>query len=192
MPFSDLYQRVQGQKPKIKTGWLRDQVIAMTHITTVREQWTGSLEGLAVRGFYVEGPLGPPVPLGPNEALIVLSRSLDKAWRRFIYTKELMHAFDTDAEKTDTPEKFDAQIERFGDPAAELTPQYRSEVIAFWRAVAVLCPEGLRQAMADAARNGEISIDVAAARLALPPRIVEDMFREDFPKLVEQIKVDRE
>ena len=180
MSFSELYERVQEKEPKIKTKWLRDQVIDLTHITGIREQWTGAMDGTAIRGFYVEGPLGPPVPRDENEALIVLARSLDKPWRRFIYTKELMHAFDTDEEKTDTPEKFDAQIKRFGDPAADNSAQFRSEVVAFWRALAVLCPEKTRLEMKAELDANEMTLEVAATRLVIPQQRAEDLFRDDY------------
>lgn len=187
MSFKELYDRVQHRPPKIKTAWLRDQVIDLTTITSVREQWTSAMDGTAIRGFYIEGPMGPPVPLDEHESLIVLTRSLDKNGRRFVYTKELMHAFDTDEEKTDTAEKLDAQIKRFGDPLADMTPQFRSEIIAYWRALAALCPENTRQEMDAALQNNELSIDIAATKLAIPVRNAEDLFRGDYPAILQHI-----
>ncbi len=188
MTFSTLYDRVQEKEPKISTRWLRDQVIDITPITSVKEQWTSLLDGESIRGFYIEGPLEPPVPLGANESLIVLKRSLDKEWRRFVYTKELMHTFDTEEEKTDTEEKFDIQIEKLGDPAAPISPQWKAEITAFWRALAVLCPENYRceaKAMID---KDELSVSSVAARLKIPSSRAEFLFRDDYLGILENIK----
>ena len=73
MTFLMLYNRVQERTPKISTRWLRDQIKGLTPITGVKEQWTGVLDDTAMRGFYIEGPLGPPIPLKDSEVLIVLA-----------------------------------------------------------------------------------------------------------------------
>ena len=186
--FSELYDRVQGRPLKISTRWLRDQVIDLTAIASVREQWTGAMDESSVRGCYIEGPLGPPIPLADNEVLIVLARSLDREWRRFVYTKELMHAFDTPDEKTDTEEKFDIQIEKFGDPTAETSPQFRAEVTAFWRALAVFCPEEDRLQFKIAFDNNEMSGPVVATRLGIPTVYTEHLFRDDYLGIIDHVK----
>lgn len=131
--------------------------------------------------------MGPPVPLEENESLIVLARSLDKVWRRIVYTKELMHIFDEPDEKTDTPEKFDIQLERFGDPSADPSPQSRAESKAFWRALAVLCPEEYRSRQKDLIEAGETSESVIAARLQIPVVHVSRLFRNDFLDILGRI-----
>lgn len=188
MSFSILYDRVQAQKPKISTGWLRDQVIDLTEINSVKEQWTGVLDESTIRGYYVEGPQGPPVPLREHESLIVLARSMTQDWRRIVYTKELMHAFDEPDEKTDTPEKFDKQIDRFGDPNAETNAQFKAETKAFWRALAVLCPEEYRLEQKKLFEAGKTSLDVVAARLKIPVPYVGELFRDDFLTILNHIK----
>ncbi len=109
MSFAKLYAAVQQQKGRISTGWLRAQAIELSHITKIKEQWSSVMDAAAIRGFYIEGPLGPPVPIKEHEALIVLARSictpLEAHWRRFVLAKELMHVFDEENEKADTPGK---------------------------------------------------------------------------------------
>lgn len=188
MSFSQLYDRVQKMEPKVSTRWLRNQVIELTAITRVKEQWTGIIDDSTIRGWYVEGPQGPPVTLGNNESLIVLARSLTKEWRRLVYTKELMHAFDEPEEKTDTPEKFDKLTERFGDPTADRNAMYAAEGKAFWRAFAVLCPEKYRLEQLALLTANETSIEVIAARLKMPSEFVPNLFNEDFLKIVDHIK----
>ena len=187
MPYRELYARVQNQPGKVSTRWLRDQIIAITPVTAVKERWTNLIDDTHIRGFYIEGPLGPPVPLADNEVLITLARSLDKDWRRFVYTKELMHAFDTDDEKADTPEKFELQLEDLDDPSADMSPQARAEIKAFWRAVGVLCNADLREQFRLAVQDEKMSPTVGAARLRIPERYIRHLVRNDFQNIVDRL-----
>ncbi|MBV8978454.1 MAG: hypothetical protein JO261_11400 [Alphaproteobacteria bacterium] len=193
MSFSKLYSAVQDQKGVISTKWLKDQAVALSHITKVKEQWTSVIDPLAMRGFYIEGPLGPPVPLEENECLIVISRAmcmspLGDHWRRAVYTKELMHVFDEPDEKADTPEKFDIQIEKFGDPNKATSPQYRAEQKAAWRSMMVLCPEAKRLEYKGKIAANEISYDVVASALRVPVSFVRDMMRPDFEEITAKLR----
>lgn len=188
MSFADLYKRAQAKKPKISTGWVRDQVIDLTPISTVYELWTGLIDPTDMRGFWIEGPLGAPRPLAENEALIVLARDLPKPWRRIVYTKELMHAFDEDDEKADSPDKLDKQVNKFSDPTADGSPQFRAEAKAFWRALAVLCPEEYRAEQKKAIEAGSATAAMMAVRLAIPERYIDDILRENFLEIVDAVK----
>ena len=172
MTYRDLYERAQEYGGKISTKWIRDQVIDITNITKIKEQWTGLILKENIRGFYILGPLGPPVTLIENEVLIVLARSLERDWRRIVYTKELMHVFDEAAEMADTTEKFDSQIEKITNPNADMSPQFRAEIKALWRALGVLCKENLRLEFKRAIENEEMSEAVVAARLRIPEQFV--------------------
>ena len=99
-----------------------------------------------------------------------------------------MHAFDAPDEKTDTEAKFDFQIERFGDPTADISPQYRAEMKAYWRALAALCPEVARLEFKAAINNSETSVTVVAARLGIPARPTEILIRDDFLRIIERLK----
>lgn len=187
MSYSELYKRVQAREPKISSRWLRDEVISITSITKVCEQWTGVIDSKILRGFWIEGPLGPPVPLLENEALIVLPRGLDKPQRRFVYTKELMHAFDEPEEKADTPEKFDLQVEKFGDPSKDTSPMFRAEAKAFWRALGVLCPEKYRLEAKQLLLNNEVDEAIVASRLKIPVNYVRELMRDEFEVIIKHV-----
>lgn len=192
MAFSDLYAESQDRPTPISTKWLKERAIRYSSITAVKEQWSGVIDPVGLRGFYLEGPIGPPIPLQANESLIVLSRAMcigpvGEYWRRFIYTKELMHVFDTAAEKTDTPEKFDIQIDKFGDPNKEMSQQFRAEQKAFWRALLVLCPELARQRLIDDVQTGAASEEVVSARLRLPIAVIRELARADFKPITDLI-----
>jgi hypothetical protein len=189
MPFCNLYNAVQALEGRISTSWLVEKAIEFSSITRVVEQWSGIIDHTAIRGFYIEGPLGPPMTLSDNEALIVLARSMCRGhlgdhWRRFVKTKELMHVFDEDDEKASTKEAFDIQIERFGDPNAPMSPQYRAEQKAFWRALAVLCPEKRRVDYKTDLHKAVMSFDVVATELHIPVLAVREMMRDDFERIV--------
>jgi hypothetical protein len=189
MSFARLYEAAQKQSGRISTKWLKERAIELSDITVVKEQWSSVIDATTLRGFYIEGPMKGPVPLKEREALIILSRDMCKGhlgdhWRRFVVTKELMHVFDLPDEKADTPDKFDKQVERFGDPSADTSPQFRAEVKAYWRALMVLCSEVDRKKYKKQLANSSMSLDVIASALHLPAKHVRDLLREDFPKII--------
>lgn len=185
MSFPQLYQTVQSQGDRISTKWLRARAIEFSHITQIKEQWSGVIDANVIRGFYIEGPKNPPVALGDNQALIVLARSMcdgvqGEHWRRAVLAKELMHVFDQDDEKTHTREQFDALVHRFGDPSAPLTAQFRAESKAYWRSLAVLCTEKKRLEYKAALQAETVSFDVVAISLRIPVAVVRDMMSDLF------------
>ena len=188
MSYRELYNRVQPGNGRVSTRQIKDIVIDVTAITAVKEVWTGNLDDTKIRGFYVEGPLGPPVPLAESEALIVVQRSLSRDWRRFVYAKELMHAFDEPNEKADTPEKFDIQIERVSDPTAAVSPQYVAEVKAVWRALGVLCSEAARIEFRNLLAENAVSDAIVAAHLRIPEFYVGALVRDDFDDILNPLK----
>jgi hypothetical protein len=193
MSFSILYNEVQTRDCPISTRWLKERALALSKITRIREQWSDVIDSAAIRGFYIEGPLDPPVPLAEHESLIVLSREMctghqGQYWRRFVYTKELMHVFDEENEKANDEKTFDIQIEKFGNPSVEMSPQYRAEAKAFWRALAVLCPEAKRLQFKEQLSAGTASLEVISASIRLPAKYVRELMRPDFEVIVSPIK----
>ena len=188
MSYCELYNRIQDNNGRISTKRIKDIVIDITAINAVKEQWTGLIDETKIRGFYIEGPLEPPVPLLDNEVLIVLPRSLTKEWRRVVYAKELMHAFDEPNEKADTPEKFDLQIERVADPTAAMSPQYMAESKALWRALGVLCSAEKRAEFREAISRDAMSEAIVATLLRIPERFVGTLVRGDFEEIIDTLK----
>jgi len=189
MSYKKLYDQIQTIKGKISVRVLRDFAIGFSSITRVREQWSSALDSAFMAGFYVEGPLGPPVPLAETEAMIVIGRDLakNKHMRRFVYAKELMHVFDLAEEKVDSGEKLDRLAERFTDPSAELSPQFRSEHVAFWRALGVLCQEDRRRVFQKQLEAGQMTVEVVATAIQIPTVYARNLFRSDFADIVNKI-----
>lgn len=137
--------------------------------------------------------MGPPVQLNDKEALIVLARPMcvgptGDHWRRLILTKELMHVFDEENEKTADAAALDVQIERFSDPSVEISPQFRAEGKAYWRALAVLCQKDRRIEYREQLNRGAVSVEVVSAALRLPAVHVRDIMRPDFDAIIEPLK----
>ncbi|WP_426419217.1 hypothetical protein [Bradyrhizobium genosp. A] len=156
-----------------------------SHIAKIKEQWSGVIDANVVRGFYIEGPKGPPVTLEESQALIVLARAMCDGvqgdhWRRAVLAKELMHVFDEEDEKTHTRDQFDAQVHKFGNPAAPVTSQFRAEAKAYWRSLAVLCTDKKRLEYKAALQAETISFEVVAAALRIPVPMVRDMMSDQF------------
>lgn len=192
MSFHQLYQEVQGQGDRISTRWLTERVAVLSPIKRVKESWSEVVDETETRGFYIEGPLGPPIPLAAHEALIVLSREMCRGhlgghWRRFVYTKELMHCFDEEQEKADTPDKLDVQIERFKKPGTEMPPQFAAEIKALWRATAVLCREDKRLQFKAQMVAGETTAEVVGAALSIPAQYVRILMRDDFEAAIQKV-----
>lgn len=192
MTFRTLYEEVQLQQGKISTNWIRQRAVGLSRITDIKEIWSNVVDPKYLRGFYIEGPLGPPIPRAANESLIVLSHSMctgtsGKYWRRFIKTKEMMHVFDNEEELTDTPEKFDDLLEKFRNPTAPTSPQYHAEFKAQWRALAVLCQESRRMQFKGQLERNEVTLTTVSSALQIPEIAVKAMMREDFLDLVQSV-----
>ena len=194
MSFQQLYDRVQDQGDRVSTKWIRAQVIELSPIKAVKEFWSSAMDHANLRGFYIEGPFTgvPALSLDDNQALIGLSRMMcsapeGKNWRRAVLTKELMHCFDTEEEKADTPEKLSLQVERFSNPKTPVSPQFHAENVAFWRSLAVLCKETRRTSFKEDLEANRISIEVVATSLGLPLHHVRLMMRDDFEDILPDI-----
>lgn len=193
MAFKDLYLAVQEIEGRVKTGALT--VLAKEHseIKAVKEMWSEQIDPHNLRGSYIEGPLGPPITLGEHEALIVLSREMctskphGRYWRRLVYTKELMHVFDTAEEKADTEAKFDLQMQKFADPTLEMSPQFRAEAKAVWRAMMVLCQEERRQEFKAKLAAGDITDDYVAAAIHFPLPYIHYLMQENYAEITQHL-----
>lgn len=100
-------------------------------------------------------------------------------WERFVEVKEYMHVFDSVDEATDTGEEFDALLKEFtSSEDMRRSEQMNGEIKAFWRALAVLCPESYRQALiAERAEKGAQMSDYSVAlRLRIPEQYAPTLF----------------
>lgn len=109
-----------------------------------------------------------------NVTEIRYDRGLDVPERRFVCCKELMHAFDSDAEKTNTPEKFEQLLDEIENPlpAGLASPMYLSEEKAKWMAILVLCPKPVRDKFKPQFEADELSAYDIALELQIPEVLI--------------------
>lgn len=112
--------------------------------------------------------------------------------RRFALTKELMHVFDSDDEKTDTREKFvrlarEIQNQPLNEHASAM---YHSELGTKWMALVILCPMHIRNKYLVGYKKKEIEGFEIAEKLRLPewviPYLMDDYYDEVFETLMKK------
>jgi len=153
---------------------------------------------------YIRSGLNPEILLGffvraSNEEhqfvrqtggknVIVIARGIGRQWERLVLFKEMMHMFDDALECTNTSAEFERLISDFcASDLTELTPQYRSEVECFWRAIGVLCPEATRVALQQERDNGALTDAQIAERLRVPEKYVPAFFNPKFKETIAAI-----
>lgn len=100
--------------------------------------------------------------------------------KRYITTKELMHVFDSDEQRTDSREKFlglirEIQNKPMSQHASEM---YRSEMHTKWMALLILCPMTKRTEIIKMLSAGAISIIEISSMLAIPESTVNSLLDE--------------
>lgn len=124
--------------------------------------------------------------------IVVLPREGNNyCWERFVQIKEYMHVFDTKHECTDTGEAFDGILADFTSAEEVIrSHQMHGEVKAFWRALAILCPEAERARIIserDERGAAEFSDYAIALRLRIPELYVPTLFAPFYATQLETI-----
>lgn len=148
--------------------------------------------------YYVPVNLDPEISLGhikqyreprvPYDAdpkwvtEIRYSRDLDLPHRRYVCCKELMHVFDSAAERTDSPEKFEQLLEEIETPLpTQLASQmYLSEDRTKWMAILALCPGPVRDKFKPEWEAGTLSDYEVALELQLPEILISTIMSERY------------
>lgn len=189
MPFADLYHHCQTLTPKISRNVIRDKVLDLTGFNRIKTMKT-SLDTSVCRGFYLSARNQDHKFVQQHGSrIIVLAREgLNHCWERFVYVKELMHAFDDPAKATDTGDAFERMLSDLTPGApAELSPQGLSEIKCFWMALAVLCPDAMRREF-EAERKAQRIDDYAIAiRLRIPQGYVPRLFEKRYQPILTEI-----
>ena len=188
MGYSHLYDFAQTLQVPISRATIRPKVIEFTDIGHIGHVKTG-LNTSICRGFYLsaqntEHRLVQQV--GNN--IVVTARELDDGWERFVYTKELMHAFDNPDEATDSGDDFDTLLtELVGPPEPSRSPQLVSEFACFWMALGTLCPESVRQDLRRSVEKGTADTYEIALQLKIPERYVLQLIQDRFKAILDPI-----
>lgn len=179
MLFKDLYKIAEEvEKPFIRFETLRKAVSAM-------HDGIGRVDVIAVeypkpnkQAFYrlAGSDRSSPYDEEFTVAEIIYCDHLDHhpSERRYALTKELMHAFDTDAQRADSREKFVAlmrEIQNRPMPQHE-SAMFKSEMDTRWMAVLVLCPKRFRDQYLEPYRKGQIAAFDIAEIFRIPEWVV--------------------
>jgi hypothetical protein len=109
--------------------------------------------------------------------------------RRFVCCKELMHTFDTAAEKTDTAEKFEQLLDEIETPLPTevASAMYLSENRTKWMAALVLCPGPVRDIFQPRWAAEELSDYEVALELQIPETLIAAIMSERYERVFERL-----
>lgn len=102
--------------------------------------------------------------------------------RRYVISKELMHAFDPPEAWADSKEKFKSLLKDIqNEPLPEdRGPVFSADITTRWKALITLCPKESRDAFVDRSSKGDMEPYEIAAAFGLPqwvvPYILDDYF----------------
>ena len=185
MSYKQVYAQIQGRSIHVPRNFVRDVILAVTGIQSVRVFRT-TLDPTKCRGFYVPARnTNHPFVKQAGTNVIVLSRSLNRCWERFVFVKELMHILDSPADATDTGDAFELALTQLTGPGSpRLSVQTVAEINAFWMALGVLCPEPVRQQMKIDRQAGHITDYQIALQLLIPEQYVPRLFHPIYENLI--------
>lgn len=120
---------------------------------------------------------------------IKYAETLEMDWRRIVCCKELMHAFDTPAEKTSTRERFFQLMEQLESPPMheDFSKMLISEYRAEWMAMITLCPRPLREEMQAKVGEDKEQEKAAAAIVGLPHLVMRSVLSEYYDEAFEEL-----
>lgn len=192
MLFRDLYKIVSEEiaEPHVRFGFLK-RVINMHHAGV------GEVKVWAVK-YPIPNHQAHYILLGKDRtspyeeefdiAEIRYCEALDQhpEMLRFALTKELMHVFDSEEEKTDTREKFiklAREIQNQPLPK-DASAMFNAELGTKWMAVVILCPKPFRDMFLRDYLAGNLQGFEIAERLRLPewliPHVMDDYYEVAF------------
>lgn len=181
MSYKELYDHCQGFGAPVHRNSIKDKVLALSGLPTIAVAHT-TLDTTVCRGLYLSARnSNHRIVQQMGGHVICIARGLNRCWTRFVYTKELMHVFDDPDEASDTGDDFDRQLADFSGPSSPTrSPQFISEVKAFWMALGVLCPETTRLQLEEDRKDGKIDDYAIALRFLIPEQYVPRIFQDDY------------
>lgn len=191
MNFTDLYRVSNGfATPLTRLGDLKAAVLK--HHPFIEEVvfWECELNEAVSRGHMIlepdrTSPYEDEFPV----ASIRFASTLNRCWRRFVCTKELMHLFDSVAARANTRTKFFKLMEELESSPlpAESSEMYHSEHNTVWMALIALCPPRLRGVHHPAYVEGRMSdLDVANA-IHIPETLIRTLMSTRYEQALERL-----
>lgn len=185
--FRDLYDFCQDLEPKVKRNVIINKVKDLTGIADLKVI-KQTLDVSKIRGFFLSAAnQDSPLVRQAGRNLIVLARDQNNCWDRFVTIKELMHLFDTGAQKTSSGEQLMQLLSEFEVPKPLSSDPYASELASVWMALACLCPERYRLMFAEQIEKGHESPYGVALKLKIPERHVRNLIHPQYKSIIDSL-----
>ena len=188
MPYRELYEHAQTLTVPVSRNSLRDKAIEIAGVPKVAHV-RATMDLDVSRGFWLT-PTNTDHHLVRQHGshVIVTGRDLNRCWERIVYVKELMHLFDDEAGKASSVYDFDSLLSEFASPVpTDRSHQMTSEIVALWRALALLCPENQRRQFAAERTELKVGDYEIALRLRIPEYHVPRLFSSTFDSILQTI-----
>lgn len=184
--YKELYQYCQTLSPKVSRRDIERKALEIAEKKKITAVKSG-LDPAVCRGLFIsvsnqEHPLVRQI----GTDIIILARGLNYCWERIVYTKELMHLFDSEGEPTDTGDKFESLLTEFEmqSPDQQRSDQFNAEIECLWMALGCLCPEPSRLQFVEQMERGHIDEYGVALQLKIPEKYIKHLKRTDFPDIM--------
>ncbi len=191
MCYKDLYEFIQELEIPVQVPVIRAKIgelLPDRRVTVIRKE----LDIELLYGFYVSHRnedllYYPRIP--PGSSVVVISRSLDPQWARFVELKELLHLFDDPIQSTSTARDFEQLLAGLCDEAdpRKMSQQHRSELECMWMAMSLLCPEARRTELAQKRDEGVISDEEFARVFDIPEKYVIHLCSESYRRNIQYL-----
>lgn len=183
MSYAQLYEYCQTLDVPVSRRNIIPKVCELARRPNPPRIMASGLDPAIVAGFIIWPGVSahPFARFGRGEPVIIVSRSLNYCWQRFVVVKELMHYFDKPLEMVSSADDFESLISEFSSPRPEhRSPAMGSEVHGLWMALGLLCPELLRHDLQRQRETGQMTDMDIAQRLRIPVAYVPPLFDPNF------------
>lgn len=118
------------------------------------------------------------------------SEELNFCWKRYVCCKELMHVFDSADEQVNSSERFRSLVNEFEAPLPldKASPVYLSETKTMWMALAILCPEPVRDKFKDDWNAGALTDYEVALALRIPESLIKSAMGDPFSDMLVSLR----
>jgi len=185
--FKELYEHCQKIQIPVSRKDIQPKALSITGATRIAAV-KSTLDTDIIRGYFLSASNTEArlvQQFGCN--VIVLARSLNYCWERFVFTKELMHLFDLDDEKTSNTLELETLLSNFEIPDTNGSKQFKSDIKGLWMALACLCPESERLKFKDGIEKGHIDYYGIALQIKIPEKYVKYYFTDAYERIIKTL-----
>lgn len=168
-------------------------------------QGSGLLETIVIRGLdkpadtlrgvhyrYSEPPMAGSALMDKRYVIIPYSTQQSLQWQRLVICKELVHLYDPPPVTTKARDEILQLGKKLAAPKVQLSAtgngiQHFFDMLAKWRAMAIMFPYGLHEEMMPRYLAGKVTAQQIADMVHLPVEYVEPILTDGWKELRESI-----